>query len=140
MWTNIYEDLLVEWVDLREHARTLPIEEALLEIQNWWDRAPISNPYLHVADYDEWPLPWDLLAENAFDDVAKCLGICYTILLLEHKAIKSLYILQSDNYTIVQVNDGQFILNDQPGEITADLSDFSVRYSVDCQVLKNKLK
>lgn len=108
-------------------------------VQDWWDKAPICNPHFHILDTDDWPNPWELLAEKCFSDLAKCLGICYTVLLLENEEIKSLHIVQTDNYTLVQVNDGQYTLNDQPGEITVDY-DLRIRHSVDCEFLKKLLK
>lgn len=141
MWTNRYEDLLLEWADLRNRASSLPLEDALHLVQNWWNTAPITNPYLHIADCDEWPLPWDLLAQNGFCDLAKCIGICYTLILAELPQIKSLHIVQTDNYyTIVHVNDGQYVLNDCIGEIIPSDTDYRIRHSVDCQCLANKLK
>ncbi len=140
MWNDRYEDLLKEWYDLRQEAARLPIEDSLHLINNWWARAPMVNHYLHIVDYEDWPLPWDLLAEIGFCDIAKCLGIVYTILLIEHEDITSLHIVQTDNYNLVQVNDGQFTLNDALGEIVSDQNDIHVKYSIDCEYFKNKLK
>lgn len=140
MWTNVYEDLLAEWAELRATASKLPLEEALLMVQDWWDTAPICNQHFHILDTEEWPLPWDLLAETCFCDLAKCIGICYTVILLENEDIKSLHIVETDNYTLVQVNDGQYTLNNEPGEITANQADLRIGHSVDCEFLKNRLK
>ena len=140
MWADRFEDLLVEWVELRSKAVELPLDEALLLVQDWWDRAPIVNNTVHFTDTENWPGPWDLLAYGAYCDVAKCLGICYTLLLIKHEDINSLHLLQTDNYTLVRVNEGQYILNDQPGEITMDQSDLRIRYTYDCEYLKAKLQ
>ena len=140
MWTHHYEDLLLEWADLRAKAAELPLDEDLHLIHDWWNMAPIVNNTVHFNDEENWPLPWDLLAQNGYCEVAKCLGLCYTILLIKHKDIKSLHMVQTDNYTVVQVNEGQYTLNDQPGEITADQSDLRVRYSFNCEDLKSKIQ
>ena len=79
MWADRFEDLLVEWVELRSKAVELPLDEALLLVQDWWDRAPIVNNTVHFTDTENWPGPWDLLAYGAYCDVAKCLGICLAI-------------------------------------------------------------
>ena len=141
MWNNRYEALLEEWYNLRQKAATLPIEDSLHLIDDWWAKAPLINNYLHMDDYSSWPLPWDLLAEYSFCDVAKCLGIMYTLLLIEHEDIHSLHIVQTeDEYSLVQINNGQYTLNDQIGEIISDQSEIHVKYSIDCEYFKNKLK
>ena len=139
MWNNRFEDLLGEWVEIRDKATGLPLEEALSVIHDWWWTAPIVTHTVHFTDPENWPGPWDLLAQDAFCDVAKCLGICYTIMLIEHEDIKSLELVQTDNYTLVTVNEGQYILNDQPGSITADQSDLRIRYTYNCESLRQKL-
>lgn len=136
MWNNNYDKLLVEWAALRESIKTLPLPEALFTVQNYWDRAPICNPYFHVTEPEIWPSPWELLADNCFSELAKCLGICYTIILAEHAEVSSLHIVETDNYCIVQVNNGQYILNDQPGELTQGNTNLTVRYIFDCKQLK----
>ena len=140
MWTPYYEDLLLEWAALRTEASELPLEEALTLIHEWWNQAPIVNNTVHFTDPDNWSLPWDLLAQNGYCDVAKCLGICYTILLIQHEDINSLFMVQTDNYTLVQVNEGQYTLNDQPDQITMDQTDLRIIHSFDCEYLKAKLQ
>ncbi len=140
MWTQSYDDLLLEWAALREQASSLPLEEALKLIHDWWNTAPILNNTVHFNDEKNWPLPWDLLAQNGYCDVAKCLGICYTIMLIQHEDINSLYMVQTDNYTYVQINEGQYTLNDQPDQITMDQSDLRIKFSYNCEDLKDKIK
>jgi len=140
MWTTSYEDLLAEWASLRAEASELPLEDALTLVHDWWGNAPIVNNTMHFTDPDNWPLPWDLLAQHAYCDVAKCLGLCYTLLLIQHEDINSLHMVQTDNYTLVQVNEGQYTLNDQPGSITADQSDLRIRFSYNCEELKSKIE
>ena len=139
MWSNYYEDTLLEWTKLRASAKDLPLKEALHLVNNWWARAPLVSHYLHPADYTDWPLPWDLLADNTYCELAKCLGIVYTLLLLDRGEITSLHIIQIDNYYAVSVNNEQFILNDQPGEITGGVSDTEIEWSLDCDHFKKKI-
>jgi hypothetical protein len=140
MWANSYENILLEWTNLREEVHDLPLAAALHKVQDWWAQAPLVDHYLHIVDYDEWPLPWDLLAENTYCEIAKCLGMCYTLLLIKHEEINSLHIVQTDNYCLLQINDGRYTLNDQPGEIMADQADIHVKYSINCEYFKNKLE
>ena len=138
MWTNDYDSLLVEWANLREQISSLSLAEALLVTQQYWDKAPICNPYFHITEPDTWPTPWQLLADNCYSELAKALGICYTLLLAEHDEVNSLHIIETDNYVLVQVNGGQYYLNDEPGSITEGPIDLPIRHIFDCADLKIK--
>jgi len=132
MWNNDYYDLISEWSELRNKAKILPIYDALHLIHDWWQQAPIVSPYLEILEPESWPNPWELLANNGFCDLAKCLGICYTIQLLNRKEINSLRIVQTDNYYIlVIVNDGEFVLNDRLGEIEPMASKINIIHIID---------
>jgi hypothetical protein len=139
MWSNYYEDTLLEWNKLRAAAMAVDLEPALHMVNDWWARAPLSSHYLHPADYTEWPSPWDLLADNTYCELAKCLGIVYTLILLDRDDITSLHIILQDNYYAVSVNNEQFILNDQPGEITGGARDTEIEWSLDCDYFKEKI-
>jgi hypothetical protein len=139
MWPNTFEDLLLEWNNLRAECLNHSLEDALHLVHDWWARAPLTNHYLHPADYEDWPLPWDLLADNTFCDIAKCLGIVYTLYLLEHPEIKSADIIQTDNYYVVSVNNERYILNDQPGQIEYDDVP-NVKSRIEGDFFKNRLK
>lgn len=141
MWDNNYDTALVDWLKLRESTKSLPIKKALEKIHNWWQQVPTIPHYLHFDDYTQWPGPWELLADNNFCEVAKALGICYTIILVDRPEIISMNLLQSDNYTYTQVftTDGEFILNDIPGDITTTLEDVKILHTIDCDYFKNKI-
>jgi len=116
MWATRYDDRLLEWRNLRSESVILDLEPALIQVDTWWQRAPLSNRYLHMDEYEKWPLPWDLLADDIYDDLAKCLGICYTLMLLKHPDIQTIDILQLEDFYVVAVNN-DYILNYIPNEI-----------------------
>ena len=136
MWATNYDDRLIEWRSLREQAQSQDLDQCLLTVDDWWQQAPLVNHYLHIDDLDNWPLPWDLIAENTYCDLAKCLGICYTLLLLKHKDITSLEIIETQNEFLVAVNN-DMILNYYPREIVNrhTLEDMKVMRVVDAQSL-----
>jgi hypothetical protein len=140
MWTQSYDELLLEWSALRKEVQDLPLEEALRKVHDWANTAPIVSNTVHFTDPDNWPLPWDLLSQPAYCDVAKCLLMCYTLLLIQHNDIKSLHMVQDDNYTYVQINEGEYTLNDQPDQITMDQSDLRVKFSYNCEDLKSRIQ
>jgi hypothetical protein len=80
------------------------------------------------------------LADNTFCEIAKCLGILYTLLLINHDKINAVDIIQTDNYYVVSVNNERFILNDQPGSIESDIDELGIVYRFDTDILQQKVK
>jgi len=139
MWPNNYDDSLAEWFNLRKESKQIEdIEDLLHTIHNWWQRVPMVKYSISIDDSENWPLPWDLLAENNFCPLAKCLGIVYTLLLIEHPEIKTIHIVQVNNDILVQINNGEYMLNDQIGSISNTTMD-NITTSIDCAYLYNKL-
>lgn len=112
MWSSRYEDRLFSWYQLREDNQNNPLEQALLHINDWWFVSPWRPYYLHWDDLKTWPGPWDLLSDNIFCDLARALGIVYTILMLDRADITDLSIANTDDgNNLVLVNSGKYILN-----------------------------
>ncbi len=138
MFPTHYDDALSEWMQIRESAKEGNLDDALHSIHNWCQQVPMVNHNLHIADYKDWPGPWDLLAENNYCEVAKSMLIVYTLLIANRPEIYSMTLLQSDNYTYVQLlaDSGEYILNDQPGMIKADLNEVQILHTIDCNYFK----
>ena len=79
------EDRLRSWRDFRSSLDSLPLDKALEQTAKLWSHAPFSPYYLDPADVKNWPNPWQLIKENYYCDIAKCLGIIYTISLTTHR-------------------------------------------------------
>ena len=136
MWQPRFDDRLLEWRELRNKSAQLSLEDALRTVDQWWQRAPLTNHYLHIDEYEKWPRPWDLLADDVYCDLAKCLGIVYTLLLIKHEDIESIRILQLEDFSVVEVN-SSYILNYIPNEIvnTSTLPDLKIKRSLSSDVL-----
>lgn len=118
MWPQTFDVRLDQWNLLRSRCQTLPIESALLQINQWWFRSPWRPYYLHWDDQHTWPDPWQLLNDNIFCDVARGLGILYTITLLDRADIGSTrLVLTESGYNLVLVGDSKYILNWEPGTV-----------------------
>jgi len=112
MWHTDFADRLEAWAILREKAQSLPLDEALQIINDWWFNSPWKSYYLHWDDKPTWPDPWQLLNDNIFCELARGLGILYTITLLEHKDLKSAkLVLTEDDRNLVLVNKEKYTLN-----------------------------
>jgi len=112
MWHKDFTDRLKSWSALRTEIQTMPLEQALNKINSWWCQAPWTGYYLHWDDMPNWPNPWQLLSDNIYCDIARGLGILYTIILLDHKDLISVeLVLTEDNRNLVLVNKEKYTLN-----------------------------
>ena len=126
MWQNFWNlrvnDRLAEWKDFRHELDRLPLESAVIELNNMWSTAPFVNYNLDPSDPNTWPDPWTLLAENYWCDVAKALGILYTIYFTHHRntpmELRVYYDYKDkQRYTVAWLDNGKYILNYWPYEI-----------------------
>ena len=117
MWPAQFETRLQGWNDLRSICLGLGVDNCLQRINIFWMSSPWQPYYLHWDDQKTWPDPWQLLSDNVYCDLARSLGIVYTILLLERTDIGSVEIAETDRGNLVQVSGGKYILNWHPDEI-----------------------
>jgi hypothetical protein len=117
------EDRLRAWRDFRNSLESLPIEQALAQTAEFWARAPFVPYYLDIDVSEDWPDPWSLIIENSYCDIAKCLGIVYTMLLSVHRKDLTVEIRFYEDpktkygYNLAWFNQGKYILNLIDGEI-----------------------
>jgi hypothetical protein len=62
----------------------MSLPEAVVSTNEFWENCPFVPYYLDPDDTDKWPDPWELITENYYCDLAKCLGIVYTLHLTTH--------------------------------------------------------
>jgi len=119
MWNLKPTERLHEWKAFRNQISDLPLDQAITETAHLWSYAPYVTHYLAAESNSEWPDPWTLLHENYYCDLAKTLGMFYTLALCSHrgKAIADLEIRvyknikTQDIVNTVWVNQGKYILN-----------------------------
>lgn len=98
------------------------------------------NRAVQWHEYPDWPGPWDLLTNNGYCELAKALGIMYTIMMIEQPLYTSLELVQVENDNLVLIDHGKYILNSAPGEIlNIDSTSLSILRSVDSNSLINFL-
>ena len=115
MWNQLPSERLRFWHDFRKKISEQNFEQALKETTHLWSYAPYVAHYLTTDHIENWPGPWELVYENYYCDLAKALGIVYTLYLSSHKPnieIK-IYIDPStkDQYNLVFVEQGKYVLN-----------------------------
>jgi hypothetical protein len=118
MWPQNFSARLENWNLLRDQCQNLPIESALEQINSWWFGAPWRPYYLHWDDQPNWPDPWQLLNDNVYCDLARGLGILYTISMLDRKDMApTTLVLTEAGDNLVQVAKEKYILNWNPDSI-----------------------
>jgi hypothetical protein len=112
MWPVTFSDRLAAWADLRSQCESLDVESALTTINDWWFTTPWQPYYLHWDDQPKWPDPWQLLSDNVYCDLARGLGILYTVSLLDRADMADAeLVLAEDGSNLVQVAKEKYILN-----------------------------
>jgi len=119
MWNLRPEERLREWRSFRREIGQLPVESAIQQTVQLWSYAPYVTHYLCADLVEDWPEPWTLVHENYYCDLAKALGMLYTLYLCDHwnNSIKQLELRvykNTDNQDVVNVvwiNRGKYILN-----------------------------
>ena len=137
-----YEARLKSWYDLRKSLEDNDIKTSCLAIDKWWQYAPLVNHYLHPNDIDNWPGPWELLVENNYCQVARGLGMVYTLQLVGIKDI-DFCIAKDDNNeecALVMVDNAKYICNYYPNTVISNsLNDFTVSSHIDMTKINIKI-
>lgn len=131
MWARTFQDRLASWVDLRSTANQASIPDALAQINTWWFQTPWQPYHLHWDDHAEWPDPWQLLDDNIFCEVARGLGICYTLAMLDRHDLPDFEFIGTKNTNLVLVDNEKYILN--------YTSDDIVNTNLECEKIQYRL-
>ena len=142
IFQSTYEARLQDWFQLRTSVTSLPIEQQCVTIDEWWQQCPLVTHHLHPQDIDNWPDPWELLSENTYCEVARALGMCYTLCLI---GITDIELVLARNETaedvvLVLVDNAKYIMNYWPDTVISNtLKDFKVVQKLDLQTIITKI-
>ena len=137
-----YDARLKSWYELRAQIEGTLIQNKCVEIDEWWQKAPLINHHLHPQDINTWPGPWDLLVENTYCTVARALGMCYTMLLVDETDIDLVEAtdMNGEDLVLVLVDNAKYILNYWPDTVLSNtLSDFTIKRTISINHLLNNL-
>jgi hypothetical protein len=136
-----YETRLQSWFLLRAQLCQKNLQTKCMEIDQWWQQAPLVNHYLHPSDIIKWPGPWELVEENNYCLLARGLGIYYTLWLSGIKGIDFLIgKCDNDDVALITVDHAKYVLNSNPGMvISSNLADYKIKSKLDLTPLTDKI-
>lgn len=144
--TNIflfdYEYRLRSWAELRKNLKELELAQQCIEIDRFWQRAPMVDHYLHTDFINEWPDPWQLINDNSYCEYARATGMIYTLALLGTKNIE-LVDAKDDNsneVALVLVDNAKYVMNYWPETVVNNsVTDFEIIRKHDITPLYSKI-
>jgi len=137
-----YDARLRSWYELRAEIDGTLTQNKAIEIDAWWQNAPLVNHYLHALDNQTWPGPWDLLVENTYCTLARAIGMCYTLLLVGVDDIELVEATDNagEDVILVLVDNAKYVLNYWPDTaISNTLNDFTIKRKIDISNLRKKI-
>jgi hypothetical protein len=123
MWKLEAGERVARWRAFRIEISGVPLERALQQTAELWQNCPHSPYYLDPNDPQSWPTAWDLITENYYCDIAKALGIVYTIAFSEHSRNLPMELaIYTDpstgyDYNLSIFAEGKYVINFMDGEI-----------------------
>ena len=115
MWYADPQSRILDWFKFRQSLDIMSEYEAVCATNKLYHTAPISNRYYHFDFPEEWPDPWELIVENHYDDIARALGMLYTLRYSRHELPGELrcYVDKtgSKEYNLAWLCEGKYVLN-----------------------------
>lgn len=141
IWPKNFEQRLLAWTQLRESCAQLPVDQALFAINDWWQSSPWCAYHLHWDDLRDWPDPWQLLNDNIYCDIARGLGIMYTIIMLDRDDIQDARLVETPTHNLVLIQGEKYALNwDSSSILNTNFKSVAIRKSVTQQSVRQKLQ
>jgi len=137
-----YLDRLKVWHELRTSLENVDVQSTCVEVDNFWQKSPMSSHYLHPDDIEYWPNPWELLNDNTYCYYARGLGMVYTLMLL---GIKNIEFVEATDYNnnsvvLVLVDCAKYVMNYWPHSVlNSNLSTFKVARHINIELLYKKI-
>ena len=136
-WPVTFSARLESWNLLRDQTQNLSIDLALNKINSWWFQAPWRPYYLHWDDQSTWPDPWQLLSDDVYCDLARALGILYTISMLDRADMASAsMVLTEAGDNLVLVAKEKYILNWSPDSVVNTFQEVKISRQLKQQQIK----
>ena len=145
MWKLEANERISQWRDFRKTLSSLTLNRALESTVDFWQSCPHHPFYLDPERPDDWPTPWQLIADNYYCDLAKALGMLYTVYLTCRDQIKEaeirVYYDPESRYTynLAIFDQGKYVLNFIDGKVV-NISSVNKRLKLKYQFSSMDLK
>lgn len=141
MWPTSYPDRLQQWNHMRHSAQALPPGQSLLMVNDWWYEFPVTTRTIIWEEHQRWPDPWSLLGQERVCDLARALGMLYTVMMMQHPKLKESCLVQTDHDNLVLIDQGKYILNWAPGQLlNIQSQEIQVRRQLNSSVFNHVLR
>jgi hypothetical protein len=130
------------WHELKESLQDADLQTRCIEVDKFWQQCPMMSHYLHPADIEDWPNPWDLLNDNNYCDYARALGMIYTLMLLGINDIDFVDALDdnANEVVLVLVDNAKYVMNWCPNSVVnTDLTQFKIVQHISTDSLTKKI-
>jgi hypothetical protein len=123
MWKLLPAERVSHWRAFRKQLDQLTLDQTVKSIEEFWHNCPYNPYYLDADNPESWPDPWQLISENYYCDLAKALGIVYTIYFTCHgKRVSPEIRVYNDpvtkyTYNLVLLDKGKYVLNFRDGDV-----------------------
>ena len=123
MWKLETSERIARWRAFRLTIGGKPLDQAIEATAEFWQNCPHNPYYLDPNDASNWPSAWDLISENCYCDIAKALGMLYTIAYSVHGhmlPMKLCVYYDSEtgyDYNLAIFDEGKYVINLTDGEV-----------------------
>ena len=83
VWDLPPNDRLKIWRIFRKSIEGKDNDFVIQSIVDWWKTTPVSNRITDIYDSSTWPDPWELIHMGEFDENTICIGMAYTLHLID---------------------------------------------------------
>jgi len=138
-----FTDRLHSWRHLRHSKDNLTREQFIVEVDRWWQQAPLIKQHLHWNDQENWTDPWTMLSENEYCLLTRAIGMIYSLILCGIDDVQLLIATDSncEEHYLVVVDGAKYTLNYWPDSVlSTTLAQFTVVRSVPIDSISKKIK
>jgi hypothetical protein len=145
MWKLEVSERITHWRAFRITLATMSLPDAIQATADFWQHCPHEPYYLESGVPETWPTAWDLITENYYCDIAKALGMLYTIAYSAHGhnlPMKMCVYYDTETgyeYNLSVFADGKYVINLVDGQVVNIDSineKFKLKHCYDRAILK----
>ena len=122
MFKESVDARLSDWANLRKKIETA--KDPYRVLIEFWKQAPliVHNHKVDPYDFKSWPTPWEILAENKYDDFTLALMMAYSLKLTERFRKDSVKIKTMVDYSKTKLYNLVFVNEDKVLNYVQDTS------------------